>query len=97
MELQIEKPSMSYIPGQYLYLNIPTVSKWQWHPFTITSIPEDGFISVHMRLVGDWTRKCALLLGRHENGLTHSVTNSIKVNIDGPFGSPGSKLFKYLK
>jgi len=55
MELRIIKPSFKYSPGQWLFLQVPGVSKYQWHPFTITSAPEDPYVSVHVRQVGDWT------------------------------------------
>src|SRR5947209_20389172 len=56
MEIQFTKPSMKYKPGQWLFLNVPSVSRQQWHPFTITSCPYDPYISVHVRQVGDFTR-----------------------------------------
>ncbi|KZV75118.1 NADPH oxidase A [Peniophora sp. CONT] len=61
MELRIIKPSFKYVPGQWLFINIPEISKWQWHPFTITSAPEDPYVSLHIRQVGDWTME----LGEH--------------------------------
>lgn len=56
MELRFIKPSFKYKPGQWLYLNVPEVSKFQWHPFTISSAPDDPYVSCHIRQVGDWTR-----------------------------------------
>lgn len=61
LELQIEMKSFKYKPGQWLFLNLPDVSSLQWHPFTISSTPDEPFVSVHIRLVGDWTRKVAEL------------------------------------
>ncbi|OBZ79041.1 hypothetical protein A0H81_01005 [Grifola frondosa] len=55
MELRIVKPSFKYVPGQWLFIQVPDISGWQWHPFTITSAPEDPYVSVHIRQVGDWT------------------------------------------
>ncbi|KAJ7723641.1 NADPH oxidase [Mycena metata] len=55
MELRIEKPSFKYTPGQWLFLQVPELSSWQWHPFTITSAPDDPYVSVHVRQAGDWT------------------------------------------
>lgn len=34
---------------------VPAISRFEWHPFTITSAPEDSVISVHIRKAGDWT------------------------------------------
>lgn len=55
MELRILKPSFKYTAGQWLFIQVPDVSSFQWHPFTITSAPEDPYVSVHIRQVGDWT------------------------------------------
>ncbi|ELK05291.1 NADPH oxidase 5 [Pteropus alecto] len=39
--LLIKRPPLfNYRPGDYLYLNIPTIARYEWHPFTISSAPE---------------------------------------------------------
>ncbi|KAI3385884.1 hypothetical protein SNEBB_006293 [Seison nebaliae] len=48
--------NMKYAVGQYVSILIPNISKFEWHPFTITSSPSnDTFFSLHIRAVGDWT------------------------------------------
>ncbi len=32
MELRIIKPSFKYVPGQWLFIQVPELSSWQWHP-----------------------------------------------------------------
>ncbi|GAA6040015.1 hypothetical protein JCM8097_004739 [Rhodosporidiobolus ruineniae] len=63
MELRFSKPSFRYKPGQWLFLNVPEVSRMQWHPFTISSAPDDRWVSVHIRQVGDWTMALGNRLG----------------------------------
>ncbi|GAA94689.1 uncharacterized protein L969DRAFT_94681 [Mixia osmundae IAM 14324] len=63
MEIRFKKSSMSYRAGQWCFLCIPEVSRLQWHPFTISSAPDDPFISVHVRQVGDWTQAVGTRLG----------------------------------
>jgi NADPH oxidase len=63
MELRIIKPSFKYTAGQWLFIQVPEISRWQWHPFTITSAPEDPYVSVHIRQVGDFTRALGDRLG----------------------------------
>lgn len=63
MELRIIKPSFKYTAGQWLFIQVPEVSRWQWHPFTITSAPEDPYVSVHIRQVGDFTHALGERLG----------------------------------
>ncbi|EEU36169.1 uncharacterized protein NECHADRAFT_52952 [Fusarium vanettenii 77-13-4] len=56
VELKFSKSSFKYRPGQWLFLQMPSISKYQWHPFTITSCPFDPYVSVHIRLIGDFTK-----------------------------------------
>lgn len=51
IELQMKKASFKYKPGQYLFLNCPYIAKYEWHPFTITSAPEEDYVSVHIRVI----------------------------------------------
>lgn len=32
MELRIIKPSLKYVPGQWLFIQVPDISGYQWHP-----------------------------------------------------------------
>ncbi|KAJ7262943.1 NADPH oxidase isoform 1 [Mycena rebaudengoi] len=63
MELRIVKPSFKYTSGQWLFLQVPELSRWQWHPFTITSAPEDPYVSIHVRQAGDFTSALGDRLG----------------------------------
>ncbi|KAJ7672258.1 NADPH oxidase isoform 1 [Mycena polygramma] len=67
MELRIVKPSFKYTPGQWVFIQVPEISRFQWHPFTITSAPKDPYISVHIRQVGDFTHALGELLGAGPN------------------------------
>lgn len=108
MEIQFRKPSMKYKAGQWLFLNVPSVSTQQWHPFTITSCPFDPYISVHVRQVGDFTRALgdALGAGNAQAKLYEEVDpmgmyevalqNGQKmpsIRIDGPYGAPAEDVF----
>jgi NAD(P)H-flavin reductase len=90
LEFQFKKPSMHFQQGQYIYLNVPFVSYYQWHPFTVTSIPQEGIISVHMRICGDWTDKVSKAFGVEflSDGTICYLEQfgEPKVFIDGPFG-----------
>ena len=54
-----------YREGQYLYLQCPAVSRLQWHPFTISSAPQEKAVTVHIRVQGEasWTRRVADYIG----------------------------------
>ncbi|KAG9288770.1 hypothetical protein G9A89_023067 [Geosiphon pyriformis] len=90
IEIQFTKPGFSYKPGQYLFLCVPKISGWQWHPFTITSAPDDPFISVHIRQIGDYTTALADFLGCNSIGDRKGDKNLSVVVNDG--GKTGNKL-----
>jgi len=48
-----------YKEGQYVFICSPPISKIQWHPFTISSAPEEKTVTVHVRVCGEgsWTRE----------------------------------------
>ncbi|XP_013910660.1 PREDICTED: NADPH oxidase 5 [Thamnophis sirtalis] len=49
-------PFLHYKPGDYVYLNIPVIARYEWHPFTISSAPEQpDTIWLHIRSLGQWT------------------------------------------
>ena len=47
----------NYQPGDYIFLKIPAIAKYEWHPFTMSSSPEQDFLGLHIRSVGTWTNK----------------------------------------
>lgn len=41
--LVIKRPQFFHFkPGDYVYINIPVIAKYEWHPFTISSAPEQS-------------------------------------------------------
>ncbi|KFQ39349.1 NADPH oxidase 3 [Mesitornis unicolor] len=66
LELQMKKHGFTMGPGQYIFLQCPSVSQLEWHPFTLTSAPEEDFFSVHIRVVGDWTAALFKAFGADE-------------------------------
>ncbi|RNA41952.1 cytochrome b-245 heavy chain-like [Brachionus plicatilis] len=87
IELQVEKMNrIKYRAGQYIFLNVSEISYFEWHPFTITSAPDDQYLSVHIRCTGDWTGKLSKKLEEKKE---------LKMSIDGPFGSCAEDVFKY--
>ncbi|KAL4939412.1 hypothetical protein BDV06DRAFT_37595 [Aspergillus oleicola] len=109
MEIQFRKPSFKYKAGQWLFIQVPEVSNTQWHPFTITSCPFDGYVSIHVRQVGDFTRALGDALGcgpaqaRDLEGLDPKGMYEValqngqqmpKLRVDGPYGAPAEDVFE---
>jgi NADPH oxidase len=88
VEVQIRKPGFDFLPGQYVYLKAPAVSWLQWHPFTLTSAPEEDHISLHIRIAGDWTRAFWKVLQT-------KALERVRVFVDGPYGCASQDHEKY--
>jgi len=57
LELEKTGPLASFFEGQYVQIKCQTVSKSQWHPFTISSAPQNETVTLHIRNMGEnsWT------------------------------------------
>ncbi|XP_043282159.1 NADPH oxidase 5 [Venturia canescens] len=55
--LCIKRPqNFDFRPGDYVFVNIPVIAKYEWHPLTISSAPEqEDSMWLHIRAVGEWT------------------------------------------
>ncbi|KAG8077823.1 hypothetical protein GUJ93_ZPchr0007g5610 [Zizania palustris] len=107
LTLQMSKPpTFRYKSGQYMFVQCPAVSPFEWHPFSITSAPGDDYLSIHVRQLGDWTRElkrvfaaaCEPPVGGKSGLLRADETTKKalpKLLIDGPYGSPTQDYSKY--
>lgn len=111
VEIQMRKEKTKTRAGQYIFLCCPEVSIWQYHPFTLTSAPEEDFISVHVRIVGNFTKALAKALGCDDSKMIEpgkkqrSEIMSMapgglqkilpRIYVDGPFGSASEDVFKF--
>ncbi|XP_029814628.1 NADPH oxidase 5 [Manacus vitellinus] len=51
-------PSFHFKPGDYVYLNVPAIASYEWHPFSISSAPEQPeTLWLHIRSLGQWTNR----------------------------------------
>jgi len=80
IRLTFLKKDFKYKSGQYLFICIPGVTWFEWHPFSLSSSPHENVVSIHIRVLGDWRKR----LYDHVQ-----ETKSITVYIDGPYGAPG--------
>ncbi|XP_013929536.1 PREDICTED: NADPH oxidase 3 [Thamnophis sirtalis] len=94
LELQLKKRGFKMEPGQYIFLQCPAISQLEWHPFTLTSAPEDDFFSVHIRSVGNWTEAIFRTFGAHEK--TYKEPWKLpRLAVDGPLGAAVTDVFQY--
>ncbi|KAK7369579.1 hypothetical protein VNO80_11620 [Phaseolus coccineus] len=111
LSLKMSKPQgFSYKSGQYMFVNCAAVSPFEWHPFSITSAPDDDYLSVHIKILGDWTRSLKTKFSQAcqqplngQSGLLraeclkedNSSISFPKVLVDGPYGAPAQDYREY--
>ncbi|XP_076073385.1 NADPH oxidase 5-like isoform X1 [Mytilus galloprovincialis] len=68
--LEISRPkTFDFQPGDYMYLQIPDISPYEFHPFTISSAPEmKDRLWLHVRTTGNWTKDLYQYLSRYDPG-----------------------------
>lgn len=96
VELQMRKKGFFAEVGQYVFIQCPQLSHLEWHPFTLTSAPEENYFSIHIRVVGDWTTGLVEAVGAENVG--EEILPSWKmprIAIDGPFGTASEDVFAY--
>mgnify|MGYP001807039733 CR=1 FL=1 len=50
--------------GQYVFINIPGISWMEFHPFSLSSAPGENRVHLHVRVLGDWTRRLHTLASK---------------------------------
>eukprot|EP01119_Soliformovum_irregulare_P018413 TRINITY_DN5635_c0_g1_i1.p1 TRINITY_DN5635_c0_g1~~TRINITY_DN5635_c0_g1_i1.p1 ORF type:complete len:913 (+),score=232.87 TRINITY_DN5635_c0_g1_i1:47-2785(+) len=42
--------------GQYIFVNFPTISPTEWHPFSVSSGPNEKSMEIHVKSLGDFSK-----------------------------------------
>uniref|UniRef100_A0ACD5Y1I1 Uncharacterized protein n=1 Tax=Avena sativa TaxID=4498 RepID=A0ACD5Y1I1_AVESA len=108
LTITMSKPyGFRYRSGQYIFLQCPMISSFEWHPFSITSAPGDDYLTVHIRTNGDWTQELKRIFV--ENYFSPHVSRRAsfselgvaeprslpKLLVDGPYGAPAQDFRNY--
>ncbi|KAJ0929731.1 putative NAD(P)H oxidase (H(2)O(2)-forming) [Helianthus annuus] len=103
----MRKPeNFNYKSGEYMFVKCDAVSPFEWHPFSITSAPSDDYLSVHIRALGDWTKKINKIYSEaclpdegseiRKADFPEQIPNNLRVlKIDGPYGAPAQDYKDY--
>ncbi|CAH0493699.1 unnamed protein product [Peronospora farinosa] len=76
-----------YDAGQYAFLCVPSISHFQWHPFTIASSPHEAMVTFYVEAVGDWTTKLlSAALKREASAMRADGPSTFDLLVDGPYG-----------
>uniref|UniRef100_A0AAG5DG18 FAD-binding FR-type domain-containing protein n=1 Tax=Anopheles atroparvus TaxID=41427 RepID=A0AAG5DG18_ANOAO len=83
--LVIKRPlHFCFRPGDYVFVNIPAIAQYEWHPFTLSSAPEqEDYIWLHIRGVGEWTNRLHNFFEREQDRLHNGEIPAIVAGSSG--------------
>lgn len=70
------------------------IKVWQWHPFSISTYPNDDSVMIHIRVLGDWTKKFHTLVKTQSKRIPNNLKD-LTIYIEGPYGKINLPLHKY--
>mmetsp|Transcript_6505 Transcript_6505/g.12247 ORF Transcript_6505/g.12247 Transcript_6505/m.12247 type:complete len:532 (-) Transcript_6505:118-1713(-) len=70
--------ALEYDPGQFLMISIPKLGFSQFHPFSISSSPNNKFVTMHTKSIGGWTQRLMELAKKE---------SKVNILIEGPYGN----------
>ncbi|GLI70994.1 hypothetical protein VaNZ11_016103 [Volvox africanus] len=81
--------SLRWVGADMVFLNVPAISWWQWHPFTITSAPGEGpgsenQMEIRIKSYNRWTK--ALI-----SQVSSNPRFSLTLYVSGPYDSGNRK------
>ncbi|CZS88092.1 hypothetical protein WAI453_000495 [Rhynchosporium graminicola] len=76
----------SYKAGQYVFLQVPKIAMFQWHPFTVSTCIGNN-MQLHIKTDGDWTGKL--------RDFAKDGSGQIQIGIDGPYGAPAQRFYDF--
>ncbi|KAK4571502.1 hypothetical protein RGQ29_030080 [Quercus rubra] len=91
VELNFSKsPGLIYNPTSILFVNVPSISKLQWHPITITSNCniEPDILSIIIKREGSWSHMLY-------QELSSFSVDHLNISVEGPYGPTSSHFLRH--
>ena len=78
------------LEGKYVKLMIPSISRLEWHPFSIVCWENEETIELRIKALGDWT-KCVY------DQIKDNTLYQKRVYLDGPYTIPAQDYINYSR
>ncbi|XP_042420246.1 ferric reduction oxidase 8, mitochondrial-like [Zingiber officinale] len=84
----LKHPCMGYTPTSIIFVKVPIVSRFQWHPFSITSSSnmDNSELSILIKSHGQWTTGLFNLLNSVIDTGSSDHLKDIQIAVEGPYG-----------
>jgi len=83
VQVRFPKPAITrlfrmYRPGQYVFVNFPKINPFMWHPFSLSSGPDERTGEINIRALGNFTKSVSRFAQNNFQTL---------IRVDGPYGN----------
>ncbi|CAL8138761.1 unnamed protein product [Prunus armeniaca] len=88
IELILPKdPGPKYTPTSIIFVKVPSISKYEWHSFSITSSSrvDDNSISIMIKSEGSWTSSLSHMIQTRQES-DGDAKKYIPIAVEGPYG-----------
>ncbi|RWR80914.1 ferric reduction oxidase 2-like protein [Cinnamomum micranthum f. kanehirae] len=92
VELTFTKnPGLTFTSPSMVFINVPSISSFQWHPFTVTSNSnmEPDKLSLVIKREGSWSEKLYQVLS------SPSSIDRLEVSLEGPYGPTSTHILRH--
>ena len=90
VSFSFEKPKwLKSNPGDYVYVNCPWVSKFQWFPFNLMASVNSKIAFLNVKASGAWSEK---VYDKTIENLNDGSLEKLSIRIDGPYGSSSNEI-----
>ena len=90
VSFSFEKPKwLKSNPGDYVYVNCPWVSKFQWFPFNLMASVNSKIAFLNVKASGAWSEK---VYDKTIENLNSGNLEKLSIRIDGPYGSSSNEI-----
>ena len=98
--MSIDLAGLDYSALSFLYINVPDISRLEWHPFSTTSSPLDGSdtISVCIKPLGDWTYSLHTAIfnaAAKTSDPELACPFAVKLHVEGPYGHESNYYLRF--
>ncbi|CAL9030982.1 unnamed protein product [Prunus brigantina] len=97
IELILPKdPGLKYTPTSIIFVKVPSISKYEWHSFSITSSSrvDENTMSIMIKSEGSWTSSLSHMIQTRQKS-DGDQTKYISIAVEGPYGPVSMDFLRY--
>lgn len=100
--IEFDVAELKYSALGFIFINVPGISRFQWHPFSTTSssLHGDGAITICIKPLGEWTRNLQKMIIDADSANPKDTKSggcplALRLFVEGPYGPEKDYFLEY--